>query len=96
MAAVVSDTLTSGHWNSIASLYPALGSGDESWQHRSLALRAQRRQPRFRTECLLVDLRDRSSSIEYVVKYRGIPLGFFVDICRVPRLRSHQGGPAID
>jgi hypothetical protein len=41
MVIVVNNILTSGHWNLIASLYPALGSVIESWQQGNLALRAQ-------------------------------------------------------
>jgi len=41
MVVVVNNILTSGHWNLIASLYPALGSVIESWQQGNLALRAQ-------------------------------------------------------
>ena len=40
IVAVVSDTLTSGHWNLMTSLCSALGSVIESWQYDSLALRA--------------------------------------------------------
>jgi hypothetical protein len=73
-----------------------MGSAVKNWQYCNLALRAQHWQPRFRTECLLVDLRDGHFFVEHVVKHRGIPLGFFVGVCRVPRLRFHPSGPAID